>query len=256
MLDLAFVSNPNRITLIDCAEPLLKLDQHHQPFILKITLDPGHQIQTDDEFYFDFSQCDYELVNRLIENTNWDGLLSSENVNEATDKFYTILLDIIRENVPVKKCKQVRNPTQPWWNAELRNCRNRLRKTRKNYYRQRSEQNKLCLRELEKTYKEMNTNSFRDYTQKIESSLKNDPKSFWSYIRKRATQNDIPANLFLGNVTADNPLDAANLFSSFFRRVLSNNLPPLDATYLNGLPVYNVNLPPLLFTDDDVLAKF
>ncbi|XP_055590841.1 uncharacterized protein LOC129742929 [Uranotaenia lowii] len=237
LLDLVFVSNASICELFECAEPLLRVDQHHTPFVLTLLCYLDLRTQPYEEFRLDFSQCNYAVVNNLIDNTSWSELRCAENITVATDHFYRILINIIRDNTPLKKRANKRESIRPWWNNDLKNCRNRLRKARKIYFALRNEPNKLLLRELERTYKELNSRKFNEYIQRTEQHLKADPKSFWSFIDQRKSSNGIPATASYLDKSTTDPKDAENLFMTVFRSVLSNNLPPSDEAYLNSLPV-------------------
>lgn len=171
----------------------------------------------------------------------WDKLLSDGTVDDAVSKFYSKLRAIIGENVRLKKRNRAPDNKQPWWNSEFRNLKNRLRICRKRYFQFKSEQHKAQLRDVENQYNSMNVRCFHAYIHRIEENVKTDPKSFWSFAKSRKMSNAIPQNVHFRGITAETPSDSANLFSSFFRSVLSNNSPPLLESYLNGLPQYSLN---------------
>ena len=255
ILDLAFVSDPNYVELIDCALPLLKPDHYHTPFVILLDVSTETSGMTADEYYFDFPLCETIPITDALNNVDWTNRFDGRSVDDATDTFYNILFDIIRELVPVKKRKHKITSCQPWWNGDLRNCHNRLRKARKRFFRHRSDDNKTKLRELETHFNSLNDVYFRAYTARLELNLKNDPQSFWSFIKQRKQPNGLPASVFYKDNQASTATDTANLFSSFFQSLLSNILPPLSEPYLNGLQVYNVDLPCLTFSHQDILSK-
>lgn len=75
-------------------------------------------------------------------------------------------------------------------------------------------------------------------------------------MKNRKQVNGIPQRVCYKETTAEAPLDSANLFSSFFRSVLSENQPPSSETYLNSLPWYDLNLALFNFSPRDVFCKF
>ncbi|XP_062557622.1 uncharacterized protein LOC134222490 [Armigeres subalbatus] len=144
---------------------------------------------------------------------------------------------------------------QPWWNNELQRLRNRLRKARKRYFRSKSEQHKVELRDLEGEYNSLRAQCFSCYIRRTEENIKDDPSTFWSFVRSRKQMNGIPQRVCYNGVTAETSLDSAHLFSSYFRSVLSENRSPSSEAYLDSLPRYDLNVSLFSFSTDDVLRK-
>ena len=255
ILDLAFVSDPDNSECVECVLPLMKVDVHHIPIVLILEDTIETSLLTHNNYYYDFEHCNFLAMHDALLNKDWCSILSVGSVDEAADNFYTHLFDLIREHVPVKRRRQQQLPTQPWWSPELRNCRNRLRKARKRYFRRRSDDNKIKMRDLETEYNQLNAECLLSYTHRMECSLKVNPKSFWAFIKRRKQPQGVPTNVFYKDSSADAPEDAANLFSSFFRNVLSNNLPPSSESYLNSLPVHDLDIPRFSFSRQEILDK-
>ena len=114
---------------------------------------------------------------------------------------------------------------------------------------------KTVARDLERQYNSLHVTCFRDYVRRIEDNIKYNPKPFWSYINSRKNVKGIPQNVRYNGEFAGNTNEAVNLFSLFFQSVLSNNSPPLLESYLDGLPHYNLNIPRLVFSQQQVQAK-
>ena len=128
LLDLVFM-NPAYADIFEPTAPLLKIDVHHKPIVLKFDVESTF---FEEEFVrFDFDRCDRGALNGLIEQIDWNQLLGVGSVDEPVGCFYDELFNIFRANVPLRKSKRNANKHQPWWNANLRNLRNRLRKARK-----------------------------------------------------------------------------------------------------------------------------
>lgn len=176
-------------------------------------------------------------------------------MDEAAVRFYGELFGIIRTSVPMRKRRRKLHKNQPWWNADLRHLRNRLRKSRKRYFKRRSESRKTEMRDTEAQYNSLNARCFRDYIHRIEDNVKADPKSFWNYVNDRKSTKGIPQNMRYQGMTTTTQQESANMFSSYFQSVSSNNSPPLSVTYLDSIPQYDVNVPRMNFSPNDVLLK-
>ncbi|XP_055623108.1 uncharacterized protein LOC129766560 [Toxorhynchites rutilus septentrionalis] len=200
---------------------------------------------------FDFKRCDFTALNSLLSGVDWNEIIGAESTNCATAVFYEKVYEILRDNVPRKRRCQAPSFKHSWWTSELRRLRNSVRKARKVYFREKSSDAKEKLKHLEACYSECRIAAFRSYTDRIESNLKQNPKSFWSYVKSRKSGSHIPENVSYGDLTAE---EAANLFANFFRSVHSDDPPAFSATEFNNISPLNVSLPPLTITPNAVLS--
>ncbi|XP_058449154.1 uncharacterized protein LOC131429124 [Malaya genurostris] len=237
LLDLAFVSE-----ILAPPLPLMKLDHHHFPFILKIEVPQCVHMIDDAEIFYDFNRCNFRELSAEIIRINWVEILALGTLDEAIEKFYYELDAIFRYLVPRRKRRCQSNNNQPWWNGELRNLRNRLRKARKRFFRTKNLDDKLLVRDLEHQFELLNASCFRLYVSRMEINLKADPKQFWSH----------PVSVHYRHQSSSTFSDSANLFSSFIQSVLSNNSPPLSESYLSSLPTYSLSIPATAFTEREV----
>lgn len=257
ILDLAFVSDTCHVELIEPPSALLKLDAHHKPFVLRIQFDENsQQISSDacDDPDFDFKRCDFVALNSLLSDVDWNEVLGTDPTNQATTAFYDKIYEILRDNVPRKRRCQATSFKHSWWTPELRHLRNIVRKARKRYFRTKSRNAKEKLRNLEARYSECRTAAFRTYTNRIETNLKHDPKSFWSFVKNRKSGYRIPENVSYRNVTATTADESANLFADFFHSVHNDDSSNLSATEFSSIPSLNVSLPMLTITQNDVFS--
>ena len=137
----------------------------------------------------------------------------------------------------------------------MQHLRNRLRKARKRFFRSRSEQHKANLRVIESEYNSLHAHCFRCYIHRLEDNIKHDPATFWRFVKDRKQVSGIPRRVSYNDNVAESPFESANLFSSFFRSVQSNNQQPPSEAYLNSLPRFDLALPLLNFSLQDVMSK-
>lgn len=256
LLDLAFVNCMTICEIIEPPLPLMNVDRHHQPFVMVIE-DQRTTLENENNsnVVYDFNHCDFDVLNVAISQINWREILNSGTLDEAVDSFYGGLDSIFRQHVPLKRQSRQHGSRRPWWNGELRNLRNRLRKARRRYFRLRNDDSKAVVRDLECQFNSLNASRFRSYISRLERNIKDDPKQFWTLIRNRTSTKAIPHTVnYLGD-TSSTPLESASLFASFFQSVLSNNSPPLVESYLNRLQSFDLNLPATAFTERDVCIK-
>ncbi|XP_062538333.1 uncharacterized protein LOC134206619 [Armigeres subalbatus] len=186
LLDLVFVSDPCIIDLFESPSALLKIDPHHKPLVLTVDVrsrdETSVPISTVDH---NFNRCDYQIVNARIAALDWNHVMNYALIDDSVTAFYRTIKHIIQENVPVKICRPSKKYNQLWWTAQLRNFRNRLRKCRKKFFRNRIEANAANLRLAEEEYTRMQHCRFREYMESLQANLKNDASSFWAYIKKK-----------------------------------------------------------------------
>lgn len=254
LLDLVFVSDPCIIDLFESPSALLKIDAHHKPFIL--TVDARLRVEasnTSSNTVYDFAHCNYSDVNARIASQDWNLLLNQASIDDSVTAFYSTIRQIIHATVPKKLSRPSMQFNQPWWTPQLRNLRNRLRKHRKRFYRNRNTANKTALKRAEEEYSRLHHHRFREYIESLQSNFRRDPSSFWTYINKRKSSAKIPADVTYRSQCSYTPVGTANLFADFFRSVHNDNPPALSQEYLNRLPTYNLRLPQVMFTSDDIL---
>jgi len=255
LLDLVFVNNPDSFEIIEPPSAILKIDPHHKPFVLKfdhfnhVGISPDQQ---NEEFEFDFKRCDFDVLNARISSVDWTHVLNVNSVDIAASRFYDVLYEIIHENVPKRRRRTCHLNRHPWWNANLRTLRNRLRKARTRYFRRRTAENKLNLQTIEDEYARQLDESFHDYLNRIQTNIKHDSSSFWSFIKQRKNATGIPLDVAYCNQLSSTLESSAELFAGFFSTVYNVNPPSHCQQSLDDLPTYNIHLPPLVLSSADV----
>lgn len=89
----------------------------------------------------------------------------------------------------------------------------------------------------------------------MESNLKHNPSSFWSYVKTRKSRNHLPEQMCYCGSSAANGNESADLFANFFSSVYSTNSPTLSAATRQCIRTHDVNLPLHSVTEQDVKAE-
>lgn len=256
LLDLAFVSDTDRIELFESPCGILKLDAHHRPFIVKIDYIRTTEDFVSARYYYDYDSCDEAAVHTRLQSLDWATVLADCDVDHAVLRFYDVIFDIIHECIPTRQRLPRVQFNQPWWTPELRNLRNRLRKTRKRFIKLRSEENKRLLRDMEELYSSRLNTVFHEYVLRNEANAKRDPSTFWSFVKKLRRNGGIPQDVFLNEARADSAVAATELFAKFFKSVFSNihpsHTPDEHRDWLAGIAHHNMYLPHLIVSIEDV----
>lgn len=245
LLDLAFVNDPVNVELLEPPTPILKVDIHHKPFIIRLDYLPAKQIVHRANRGlpdFDFRHCDFDDLSTSLERVNWSGILQTDNLDDAVTNFYDTVFSILNEKVPFKRNLRHSKTSPPWWTAEIRHSRNVLRKARKRYFKQRTHIAKMNLQQLESSYQSSVDSAFKDYLNRTETDLQANPSSFWSYVNSKKRNKSIPSDVTYNNIRSNSTDEAANLFADFFKDVYETNDVSATGPYIDSIPSYNMSL--------------
>lgn len=229
------------------------MDDHHKPFILRLDTrytSPCFDNVPVDATALDFKRCDIDVLRSKLSSIGWIHQLSCSSVDETVSAFYNILHGIFDECVPHRRLAPAIVNRKPWWTAALRHMRNKLRKTRNQFFGDRTDANRIALHQLETDYNDLLSSTYAEYVNNIQSNLKQNPSSFWSFVRAQKSSKRTPCNVEYKGQTASSAKEAANLFANFFQSVFRDSSP---AARFHHLPSYDVNLPAFRFSAGEVL---
>ncbi|XP_055613896.1 uncharacterized protein LOC129760288 [Uranotaenia lowii] len=243
LLDLVFSNNPDNLVMFESSIAIIPTDRHHKPFNLCIEtyLDPA-PAKCIGDLDFDFNKCNFELVAAALDSTSWEFLGDADNVNTAVDAFYTNLYSVLKRIVPLKRPQRHQSFRHEWWNSELRRLRNQLRKARKNFIKNRTENQRHRLRNLERDFKALNEQLYRQHILRLQENLKNDPASFWRHFKNKKRNATIPVDVSFNGVTSRNITESTNMFADFFLVFCSSDI-VANNNYLASIQSHDVNLP-------------
>lgn len=135
-----------------------------------------------EDWAFDFHACDYRQLNNVLADIDWDSEFDNRPLEEILPLFYDRLNAVINDHVPKRLRRSSSSFNKPWWTLELRNLRNSLRKSRKHFFRTRSENDRSTLREMETSYKVLLSSTYCNYISRIQANVKEDPRRFWNFV--------------------------------------------------------------------------
>ncbi|XP_062537983.1 uncharacterized protein LOC134206295 [Armigeres subalbatus] len=253
VLDLVFTSSSDILEVSQPALPLLPTDDHHPPVLIQMDVCSFVPAQTErdpDAIDFDFRRCDCLSLNSELSTINWNQYLQAPSIDGNVVLFYDKLYEVFQLMVPRRRSDNHGISRNPWWNAELRNQRNKLRKAYKRFFANKTDENRNALRLVESSYNELLDSCYRRHLDNLQSNLKNNPSMFWKFVKSQKTSNQIPKTVNYGNATATTSDEAANLFAAFFQSVF--NATSLAAGFQN-VPVHEIRLPRFQFSHREVL---
>lgn len=236
-LDLIFTNDFLNIE-IDAPNPITKVDSFHPPVLLTFEVQTQSRAMDTIELYPNFKHADFVGMSNYLADTDFENLFLDKSLDEKIDIFYNVLHRGIHTFVPISK----RIPKKvPWMNKRLHQLKNKRNKEWKRYRATGAiEPFELACAEFDA----MNIELYNEYVERMESSLKEDPTSFWRYVNGKRNNNIIPMSLFLGERTTTDPEDQAELFAEFFGANYSSSSTTSSPSQ-PGSTASGASLPPL-----------
>lgn len=227
---------------------------HHPPFQFHIEFHPNISLPVRHTPKYNFYKANYELIRKELLEINWQDELDPRSTDEALDRFYDILFNIIDKYVPYKIKKCPRYPS--WFSRSLISTFKRKAKVWSKWkiYNCLADYREFSL--LRSRCKRMIRECFRSHVKETENNIKSNIKSFWSYVHSlKKNCSDYPAEMTYNNEIAKNAADIGELFSKFFSSVFEE--PSCSTIDLNSLdcspsatPIANIQI-----TEPQILKK-
>lgn len=258
ILDL-FISNKTGCNLLPAPVPLVPIDGFHIPFYATVPTERDcRHMQSKPQSKHCFHRADYKVINDEIIGTDWNLLFKNKPSESVVHTFYETLYSIISKNVPTKIIKKSSFPI--WFNSSLRhiftNKKNAWIKWKK--YNNLSDYESFAMfRDRLKINSEM---CYKNYITKVEESIKNNIKYFWSYIANKKKNNDIPSCVYYREIMSSEPRDICNMYSTYFRSVFEPSTVPDgynigSSTHTVDNPTSDLIISDLNFTLDNVRSE-
>lgn len=116
-LDLVLSNNQCEVTVV---EPLVPIDTHHPVFCVKSYISNFERIlKSAPRIARRFFAADYDLINAKLDFIDWKTPLCDSNVDDAVEKFYLIINEIINEFIPTKSSNSNDSKYPAWYSRYL-----------------------------------------------------------------------------------------------------------------------------------------
>lgn len=227
ILDLVF---SNECLLVKaCPTPLVPEDRHHKSLFIEASFFAMPNLNDKPRSIFVYSKGDYDSITNELNDVDWRSFLGSSTLDEAVSFFYNKLYELRTKHIPQKMHKS--NHFPPWYNSALKKLLKEKYKFFKKYktYGNLSDYQSFSM--LRQRAIIIEKESFKSYITKIEKSIIDNPKNFWSYIKSKNKSNAYPNILKYKNNEAFTGIEISNLFADYF---LSTFLDPANTdSYLD-----------------------
>nr|CAI5870437.1 unnamed protein product [Callosobruchus analis] len=181
-----------------------------------------------DTSMYNFRKAKYPQLYEALFIADWSFLDDITDANQAVDALYKFIYNILDTHVPKYRAFSHKYP--PWFTPDIiRNvkCKAKLlnRFKRSGDYQILNE-----FKSLRATIKSQLSKAYSDYLSRVQSSICNDPRQFWSYVHSKNKSSRIPNEMKLSDSTLKTPSAIINGFADFFNSVFATNIDCTDYT--------------------------
>ena len=166
-----------------------------------------------------FFKANYDVIVNHLKDINWDLTLSNDNLDNNITSFNEVINNLIGNNVPTSYVDP--NSYPKWYDHDLIRAIRDKKRTHSMWKAMRDPSLFIEFKRLRAICIRMSRIKYRDYIKSVESSLRINIKSFWSFVKSLKSDSNIPSEMLLNDRTASNDLETVNLFSLHFSSVLT-----------------------------------
>lgn len=212
-LDLILSNDDIRVT--DCsADPLVPIDLHHGALTIDLQFADYVPLTGAPYLKYLFNKGNYDKINTELSQVDWQSALMSKPLEAAIDNFYAIFSSLRDKFIPRKRVTKGRFPI--WFSPALKKALKEKYKYLSKFRTYGNRADEQSFKILRDRCKAMEKQSYRDYINSVEMSLRENPKAFWSFIKSKLGTNDIPSSLKLGDSILNTGDTICNAFSNYF----------------------------------------
>lgn len=136
--------------------------------------------------------------------------------------FYVKVYDILaRHSMPISK-RKLANNYPAWFDGETISLLKTKKRLFNKFKKSRLASDELAYNQIRDSFKARNRALHRLYLNKLQRDIKINPKSFWRHVNAKRQDKGLPVNVSYNTKKADNPTEAAGLFSDYFKSVFDN----------------------------------
>ena len=152
-----------------------------------------------------------------------------ENVNNAFNKWYNIVMNIIDNNVPRVQVKQ--QFVSPWFDGKLQHTRNKKSTTLRNAKRSCKPADWCKYRVVRNKLNRLSKLKRDNFITNLGHAVKENCERFWSFVKCKTGIKSVPKTVKWNDKEATNPTEQAALLNNYFNSVL---LDPPNCTLDNN----------------------
>jgi hypothetical protein len=218
VLDLVLTNSPQSLSSLTIESENSFCSSDHMPISFNIKANVRRK-KVIKRKILNFKKANWDALNHDLQETDWNTLLSSSDIEICWDKFVNKLDSLCNKHIPTITIKSSFKP--PWFDSEVFGLCRTKEKWRKKFKQTKSLDHGIKFKTTRKQVKQlirskMNSN-FSD-----EHSTNSITKKFWSYVKSTTNSHRIPEMVNLNGTHRATPEGQADLFNDFFFRQFSS----------------------------------
>jgi hypothetical protein len=218
-LDLVFSSIPGT-EVTPALDSFLPEDIHHPALEITVPI-PETKSTVHTKFVYDFRKCNFEGVFDQIQALNLPLKSELHDAEQSFSLFCNQLSLIITQNTPKKRVVTCNFPK--WFSIDLRNLVIRKKIAHKKFKTTGSIIDLDHFRSLRRQCKALTKECYESYIGRVEDSIPQNIKSFWSHVSNLKGVTGFPPSITLNGREAHEPVSKCNLFADHFSSVFCND---------------------------------
>jgi Reverse transcriptase (RNA-dependent DNA polymerase) len=241
ILDLVY-SNIN-CTIQRNTLPFIAEDRYHPALEISLSLQncTPNVNYNENLLSYNFKRADFHDLYNEILITEWDFLESIPDVDDALNRFYSLLYEIINKHVPRYPNFQRKYP--PWFSKDIISKIKQKNKLFQKIKRFNLDFHKKQFQLLRKKIKTEIKFAYQQFVSESENSIIADPSKFWDFIHSKKGTSRIPGILQFNGVELNTPSGIVNGFANFFSSVYSipNSVINCNEVIVSNNPTINID---------------
>lgn len=212
ILDLVLSNQVVNVT--ESLTPLVPIDDYHPALLITMDLVETPLLECASRIQFLYDKGDYESLNRDIYKTDWESELSVRSADDSVSFFNNVIYNLQSKYVPHKLCRNKSYPT--WYSSSLIKTIKEKYKYFKKHKTYGNKADELTFKLLRDRVRILESQCYVNYLKLTEASIKNNPKEFWTFVKKRHNTNGVPSTFNFNNETLRTGESICEAFSTYF----------------------------------------
>lgn len=217
-------------------DSLVPIDPYHNALCITVNIYCEKVLKPAPRIKYCYNQADFDSINNDLASLDWQSDLTDKSLDAAVDFFYRTVENVRDKYVPTKMLRSKVFPA--WYSPALIKVLKEKYKFYSKFKRYGLIADKLSVDILNKRAKLLEANCYKLYITKVEKSINDNPKYFWSYFKSLSNSNSIPKIMSYKNKQSNLGNEICNLFADYFH---STFLSP-SATTSNHSTISNMPL--------------
>ena len=231
ILDLIITNQPELVTLTEiCSPTQLGINSDHNIIQFHFAYD-CYTIQSNKRFIYDCRRANFEGLRKRLIDMNLCSLLENNGIENCVDDDWSIWKNVVMaaidEFIPTKCVDSRRTP--PWITPNILHLIRKRVTARKRFLSQGTDYLKKKFSQLRVEVKKLIQESRKSFYSSLASTLRINPKRFWSVFKINSNSRCIPNSMSRTNTTnpgttiqANTTHDIATLFNEYFQSIYTN----------------------------------